>query len=147
MPRNLRCKNFDEIRADLTLLEKGPVETTGKWSYFQMIDHLTKGIEGSLKGTKREMPFLKRHVFGPLLYQFFALRGYIPARIKGRPSDRIEGNEPEAVARFRKALEAFEKSEAPYSDHPILGPLDKKQWHVFHSMHYANHVRHTLPKN
>ena len=146
MPRDLRCKSFDEIRSDLALLEKGPVETTGKWSYFQMIDHLNKSVEGSLKGVQREMPFWKKHILGPLLYRLFALRGYIPAGIKGRPAERVEGNEAEVVAQFRKSLETFEKYGGPYSGHPILGPLNKKQWHIFHSMHYANHVRNVKPK-
>ncbi|HEY5037916.1 MAG TPA: DUF1569 domain-containing protein [bacterium] len=148
MPRELRFKNFGDIRADLAQLEKGPVETTAKWSYFQIISHLTTAVAGSMTGTKREMPFWKKHIRGPLLYRLFAIRGYIPAGIKGRPSDRIEGNEVEAVAQFRKALDAFEKYEGPHSDHPILGPLSKKHWEKFHAMHYANHARNArLKKN
>jgi len=147
MPRDLRCKTFEDIRAELNRLGDGPVETTGKWSYYQMITHLTGAVEGSMKGTRREMPWWKRRLVGPLLYRFFAFRGYIPAGIKGRPAERIEGNEAEAVAQFRKSLEAFEKYEGPYSDHPILGPLNKRQWAVFHPMHFMNHVRHTKPKS
>ena len=146
MPRPLRCKNFREVRADLALLVKGPVESTGNWSFFQMLDHLSKAVEGSLKGIKKEMPWWKRHLAGPLAYRLFALRGFIPAGIKGRPSDRIEGDEASALARFREAMEIFEKSDGPPSDHPILGPLNKRQWEAFHAMHYANHVRHAQPK-
>ncbi len=146
MHRGLRCQNFEEVREELNLLGKGPVETTGKWSYFQMIDHLTKSIEGSIKGVKREMPFWKKHVLGPLLYQLFALRGRIPGGIKGRSPERIEGNEPEAVAQLRQAMDLFDQYEGPMSDHPILGPLNKKQWAIFHSMHFANHVGHTKSK-
>ena|SRR5258708_17439591 len=140
MRRELKFRTFEEVRAELTRLEQGPVETTGQWSFFQIIVHLAKGIEGSMKGVRREMSFWRRHILGPLLYRLFAFRGYIPKGIKGPPADRIEGNETEAIAQFRKALEAFEKSEGPYSDHPILGQLTKKQWVVFHSMHFANHV-------
>jgi len=146
MPRELRCKNFEDIRAELDRLQKGPVETTGNWSYFQIITHLTKAVEGSLKGVKREMPWWKKHLRGPFLFHLFVLRGYIPEGIKGPPADRIEGNETEAVANFRKALETFEKFEGPFSDHPILGALDKKQWAAFHPLHFANHVRHAKPK-
>jgi hypothetical protein len=146
MPRELRCKNFEDIRSELDRLGEGPVETTGNWSYFQIITHLTKAVEGSLKGVKRDMPFWKKHILGPILFRLFAMRGYIPGGIKGPPSDRVEGNEAAAVAQFRKALEAFEKSEGPFSDHPILGPLNKKQWAAFHPMHFANHVRHTKSK-
>jgi len=147
MRRELRFRSFDDIRSELNRLGRGPVETTNHWSYFQIMTHLTKAVEGSVKGVKREMPFWKKHIVGPLLYRLFALRGYIPKGIKGPPSDRIEGNEAEAVAQFLKALETFEKSGGPYSDHPILGPLNKKQWAVFHVMHFANHVGYTKTKD
>jgi hypothetical protein len=147
MRRELRFRSFDDIRSELNRLEQGSVETTGNWSYFQILAHLTKAVEGSMKGLKREMPFWKKKVVGPILYRVFAMRGYIPEGIKGPPADRIEGNEAEALAQFRKALETFEKFEGPLSDHPILGRLDKKQWTAFHSMHFANHVGHAKLKD
>lgn len=143
MPRYLRCKNFDDIRAELDRLGAGPVETTGSWSYYQILTHLTKALEGSTKGVKRDMPWWKRNIVGPLLHRLFVLRGYIPRGIKGPPADRIEGDEAEALAAFRKALENFEKHAGPWSDHPILGPLNKKQWTAFHPLHFSNHVSHT----
>lgn len=142
MGRELRFKSFEEIRAELVRLESGHVETTGNWSYFQILTHLTKAVDGSMKGLKREMPWWKKHLVGPLLYRLFAMRGYIPKGIKGPPADRIEGNEAEALAQFRRSLETFEGFEGPMSDHPILGTLNKGQWAIFHAMHFANHVRH-----
>jgi len=142
MPRNLRCKDFRDIRSELAKLEQGPIETSRKWSYYQIITHLTGAVEGSLKGVKREMPFWKKYILGPFLFRLFTLRGYIPEGIKGRPSERVEGNEKEAVLQFRKALEDFEKSTGPYSDHPVLGQLNKRQWRTFHVLHFNNHVRH-----
>jgi hypothetical protein len=146
MPRNLRCRTIEDIRAELDRLSRGPVETTGKWSYYQILTHLTKAVEGSMKGLKRELPWWKKHLMGPLLYRIFILRGYIPRGIKGPPADRIEGNEAEALAQFRKALETFEKFEGPWSEHPIMGRLNKEQWANFHPMHFANHVSHVKSK-
>jgi hypothetical protein len=146
MPRDLRCKTFTDMRAELERLGEGPVETTGNWSYYQILIHLTKGVEGSMKGVRRDMPWWKKYLLGPALYRLFVWRGYIPRGIKGPPSDRIEGNEAEALAAFRRALETFERFEGPLSDHPILGQLNKRQWLVFHSMHFANHVSHVRKK-
>ncbi len=146
MPRELRCGTFEDIRAELHRLSQGPVETTGNWSYYQILTHLTKGVEGSMKGVKRDMPWWKKHLLGPALYRLFVFRGYIPRGIKGPPSDRVEGNEAEALAAFRKALDDFEKHEGPWSDHPILGPLTKAQWANFHPLHFANHVSHARKK-
>ncbi|HVZ81454.1 MAG TPA: DUF1569 domain-containing protein [bacterium] len=143
MPRDLRCKNIQDIRAELDRLGTGVVETTGNWSYFQIIDHLAQAVEGSMKGVKREMPWWKKRLVGPLAHFFFVLRGYIPRGIKGRPPERIEGDAAVAVARLRKALEDFERHHGPWSDHPLLGALTKTQWAQFHRMHFNNHVSNT----
>ncbi len=143
MPRDLRCKNFQDIRTELDRLGTGPVETTGNWSYFQITDHLAQVVEGSMKGVKREMPWWKKRLIGPIAYEFLALRGYIPAGIKGRPLERVEGDAAAAAERLRKALENFEKHDGPWSDHPLLGSLNKRQWAGFHAMHFNNHVNHT----
>lgn len=147
MGRELRFKNFEQVRAELDRLGTGLVETTGNWSYFQIIDHMAKAVEISLTGVQREMPFWKKRILGPFLYRLFAFRGYMPAGIKGRSPDRVEGNEAEAVARLRRALDAFEAYEGPFSDHHVLGPFTKKQWRIFHSMHFANHASHAKPKD
>lgn len=146
MPRNLRCKNFKDVRAELDRLSQGSVETTGNWSYYQILTHLTQALEGSMKGVKREMPWWKRNIVGPLLHRLFVLRGYIPRGIKGPPADRIEGDEAQALVQYRKTLEIFEKFEGSFSDHRILGPLKKKQWTEFHTLHFANHVSHVRKK-
>lgn len=140
MPRKLRCQNFAHIRQELARLEKGPVTTTGSWSYYQIITHLTKGIENSLKGAKHEMPFIRKWFVGPVAYIAFKLYGRIPRGLPGPAKERIEGNETEAVLKYRKALDTFEEFEGPVSDHPVLGPFTKKQWLNFHSWHFANHV-------
>lgn len=143
MPRNLRCRTIKDMRAELDRLGPGPVETTGSWSYYQILTHLTKAVEGSMKGNKRDLPWWKKHLLGPVLYRIFVFRGSIPRGIKGPPSDRVEGNVAEALAAFRKALDDFEKHEGPWSEHIILGRLDKAQWANFHPLHFQNHVSHT----
>ena len=145
MPRPLRCRNFTDIRAELDRLGTGPVETTGNWSYFQIIDHLAQAVEGSMKGVKRDAPWWKKRLLGPALYHFFVFRGYIPRGIKGRPPERVEGDVAVAVARLRTALDNFEMHEGPWSEHPILGILTKAQWANFHPLHFNNHVSHTKP--
>src|SRR5205809_727732 len=65
MRRELRFKNFEEVRAELARLEQGPVETTGVWSYAQILDHCAASLENSMKGLEREMSWWKRNIAGP----------------------------------------------------------------------------------
>ncbi len=140
MPRKLRCQNFDHIRQELARLEKGSVTTSGNWSYYQIITHLTKGIENSMKGARHEIPFVRKHIVGRIAYGAFKLCGRIPRGLPGPAKDRIEGNEAEAVAKYSNALDTFQEFEGPVSDHPVLGPFTKKKWLNFHAWHFANHV-------
>ncbi len=150
MRRKLRFKNFDDIRQELTALEKGPVATTGQWSYFQILEHCRKAVEGSMKGLHRDLSWWKRHVTGPIGMVKTAKDGFIPTGIgspmKGTPVERLEGDEKAALAQLRQALADFEKFEGEFSDHPRFGQLSKKNWFLFHSMHLANHLGHASLK-
>lgn len=146
MRRELRFKTLDDSRAELARLEKGPVETFGNWSYFQILTHCAKGFEGSMKCLKREMPWWKRHILGPMGYWDIKLKGYISPGIPGPKSDRIEGDEKAALEQLRKALDDFEKFDGPFSDHPRLGNFNKDKWILFHAFHLANHLGWAKPK-
>jgi len=146
MRRELRFKTLDDARAELARFEKSPVETFGNWSYFQILSHCSWALEGSIKGLKREMPWLKRYVSGPLGARSIILRGYIPVGVQGPKTERIEGDDKAALAALRKAMDDFEKHEGPFSDHPRFGPLNKKKWTLFHAFHLANHLGWTKPK-
>ena len=127
MRRELRFKTLDDARAELARLEKGPVETFGSWSYFQILTHCAKALDGSAKGIKRDIPFFKRHILGPISYWDIKLRGFIPAGIQGPKTERIEGDEKAALEQLRKALDDFEKS---------VGPCEQ-----FFSQNFASQVR------
>jgi hypothetical protein len=147
MRRELKFRSFKDVRNELERLQKGPVETTGSWSYFQILTHCAKGFEGSMKGVKREMPWWKKHFLGPLTLRGMWLKGSIPIGIKGPPTDRMEGDDRQAMVQLLIAIEDFEKFEGPFSDHPRVGKLDKEGWRRFHVLHLANHLGYTKPKN
>jgi hypothetical protein len=141
--RELRFKTLDDARGELALLEKGPVATLGNWSYFQILTHCAGALEGTMKGLEREFSWWKRHVSGPLAARKVMAQGYIPAgviSIQNSMTERVEGDEKAALARLREAMDAFEKFEGPFSEHPRFGPLNKRQWIHFHAMHLANHL-------
>lgn len=150
MRRELRFKTLEDARRELSLLEAGPVETTGLWSFYQILTHCAASLENTIKGLRREMSWWKRHVIGPLAYQKIASNGVFPNGIQGNPltspAQREEGDEKAALARLRQALNDLEKFEGRFSDHPRLGNLNKKQWTYFHAMHLAHHLGHAKTK-
>lgn len=150
MRQKLKLKNFNDIRGVLNKLEPGQVETTGLWSYYQILTHCATAMENSILGRRREMSWWKRHVKGPLFFWKISRDGCLPSGIKGNPQiafdERIEGDEKAALARLLKTMEDFERFEGNLSDHILLGNLSRKQWMLFHSLHLANHLGHAKPK-
>ena len=151
MKRELRFKTFEDARNELKQLGQGPVKTTGLWSYFQILTHCAASLENTIKGVHRDMSWWKRHLIGPLAFKKIASDGVFPNGINGNPmtspTAREEGDENTALGRLHQALEEFEKFEGKFSDHPILGNLNKKQWTYFHSMHLAHHLGHARLKS
>ncbi len=148
--RELRFKILDDARRELALLEKGPVATTGNWSYFQILTHCATSLEGTMKGIKRDISWWKRHFSGPRAARRVMAQGFIPAGVNSSSTlkpERVEGDEKEALIRLRKAMEDFEKFEGPLSEHPRFGPLNKNHWIHFHAMHLANHLGFAKPKD
>ena len=149
--RELRFKTFDEIREELARLSQGPLETTGKWSYFQILDHCAMSLENTMKGLERPMSWWRRNISGPMAARKIAAVGFLPVGIKGNPQttadQRIEGDEKAALTRLYKAVEDFEKFEGKLSVHPRMGRLNKKLWMHFHAMHMANHLGYAKLKD
>jgi hypothetical protein len=149
MRRELRFKTFDDARAELARLEKGPVETTGHWSYFQILNHCSNGVESSMTSFSGLKPWLLRRTIGPMVLKKVFKAGFIQPGIglkKGAKVEKVEGDEKAALARLRKALDAFEKHPGPWGEHPFFGKLDKEKWTLLTSLHLANHLGWAKPK-
>lgn len=132
MRRELRFKTLDDARAELTRLEKGPVETTGNWSYFQILNHCGKAVNASMTRFSSQKSWFIRRLIGPIALKKILKQGFIPpgagAPVNGVNAERIEGDEKAALSALRKALDDFEKHEGPWAEHPFFGNLDKKKW-------------------
>lgn len=143
MRRELRFKSFNDVKEELARLGQGPVETTGNWSYFQILTHCATSLENCMKGLKRDMSWWKRHVSGPRAYRKAVAAGFMPAGVgaqPGKPVERIEGDEKAALERLLKAMDNFEKFEGKLSEHPRMGLLNKEQWRLIIAIHMANHL-------
>ena len=142
--RELRFKTLEDVRRELTRLEKGTVVTTGNWSYFQILNHCGKAIEKSVSSFSNLKSWWVRRFIGPIALRKVFKQGYIPAGagapVKGVAAERIEGDEKAALAELRKALDDFEKYTGPLAEHPFFGKMKKEQWTYLIALHGANHL-------
>ncbi len=141
--RELRFKTLADARAELDRLEKGPVATTGNWSYYQILTHLEKGSKSSMTAFPTLKGWWLRRLIGPIGLKKVFKQGFIPPGVgakKGAKVERVEGDEKTALASLRKTLDAFEKHEGPWAEHPFFGKMDKQKWTTLTTLHLANHL-------
>lgn len=135
--------DFVQVLDQIEILERTQfVETTGVWSYYQILKHCTDHIEFSMTGFPYTYsPFLRKTV-GKYLLSRLLERGYmLPDGYNGQlETARIEGDDRLALSQLKAAIHSFRKFNKDFAIHPLYDTMDKPTWEKFHSIHIANHL-------
>ena len=135
--------DFVQVLEQIDILERTQfVETTGVWSYYQILKHCTDHIEFSMTGFPYTYsPFLRKTV-GKYLLSRLLERGYmLPDGYNGQlETARIEGDDRLALSQLKAAIHSFRKFNKDFAIHPLYDTMDKPTWEKFHSIHIANHL-------
>jgi predicted small secreted protein len=146
--RKLRFKNLNDAVKELKVLNKAKdYKIVGKWTYYQILDHCSADIEGSILGYKRKVPWLFRKFFGPSVLKKILKNGFIPARQRYPAilKKREKANERSALNRILKAIKNFKKYNGPMFDDPFYGCMNKEQYEKLHAYHLAHHLGFVEP--
>ena len=129
----------------------------GKWSAAEVLEHLYLTYTGTAKGFERVIASGKslatasnwKHQAGILL----VIRlGYLPggrqapavARPKGVAADKVMAEIMPALATMDAIIAECERKFGrthKLLDHPILGPLNSREWKKFHLVHGIHHAK------
>ncbi|MBK8394851.1 MAG: DUF1569 domain-containing protein [Leptospiraceae bacterium] len=135
--------DFVQVLEQIEVLEKTQfVETTGVWSFYQILRHCTEHIQFSMTQFPYTYnPFLRKTV-GKYLLAKILDRGYMmPDGYSGQiETVRIEGDDKLALSQLKSAIYAFRKFHRDFAIHPLYDEMDKPTWEKFHSIHIANHL-------
>lgn len=133
----------------------------GKWSCAQILEHLLLSYTATTKGTQTAIQTGKPLGGQPRLRDRLAT--FCVARLGFIPSGRTapegttpqEGSGVESLRQFNDALVAMDAAlanaekrfgrVAKILDHPVLGPMNTKDWRRFHRAHAAHHLKQ-IPK-
>jgi len=140
--RELRFKTLNDARAELDRLEKGPVVTTGNWSYYQILNHLKQGSVCSMTSFPTLGNWWFRRLIGPIGLRVVLKQGFIPPGVGSKRKEVLaeNGDEQAALAALRQTLDDLEKHEGPWSEHPSFGKMNKSKWLHLTTLHLANHL-------
>jgi len=146
--RELHFNALDEIAADVDALAKGKLKALGNWSPGQILEHLTRVMDGSMDGMNFRFPWLFC-VAAKLLFKKRILTMPMPPgwNLKGEQAKallRPETSWEDGLRHFRQAI-ARQQSEEHREPHPVLGPLTRDEWRQLHCRHSELHLSFLLP--
>lgn len=144
--RPLKLESFDDLLTELLTIENQyrnqTVATTGNWSFYQILDHLTKSTVASMQGYPKMMPATIRRTLGPKALKHILKTGKMKAGAKNpdAPQKREEGDEKNALAELRQSIQDFRSHKGDYAEHSFFGPINKEDYEKLHSIHAALHL-------
>jgi len=134
-----------------------PMQTEGKWSAPQILEHLYLTYTGTIKGFERFLeegkPAARVPTWRDRIRSCVVVRlGHMPKGRKAPKNSTPRGLPPEQVraeivgkiavmdAIITRAEERY-GAQTRLLDHPILGPLRGQEWRKFHWVHGMHHLR------
>lgn len=151
--RPLRFRSLEDARAEVDRLSAsqraGRLVCAGNWTMAQIVEHITKFIEGSLDGFSFRAPWILRVIgraikpwcIGKPMPRGVQLRGKSALLL---PSDDAELEA--CLARFNAAMDRLRAGERMEAESPLFGPLTHDQWVQMHLRHAEHHLGYLRPQ-
>jgi hypothetical protein len=142
--RNLKFTGLDDILRDISPRKPGSTETTGVWSYSQILNHCSDELESVIRDVK-PYPWILRFLFVDHFRKKFLKDGfYTLPPFAGRKGFNMEGNERTALIRIRELIDDFKNLPGPMVFHPFYGRIPKVECEkllAFHAAHHFEFIR------
>lgn len=143
--RKLHFHTMRDILDDVETLTSGPVESLGKWTPAQNIEHIRLLILIAHRGVDFKMP-LPFRVIGKVFKGYFLKA---PFRAGFKTVDIFEPpaeiTMQEAVTAFREEMAIADRPGAMSHPSPLLGTMTHEQWVQLHCRHAELHLSFLVP--
>lgn len=148
MIREVRFSDLSEVESELDRLVRAKaVQTSGTWSFSQILNHIAEAIEQSMSKYPMLLPAVIRKTLGQWSFSRMTRRGFMAKGIfnPNAPRKFAEGDSQAAMKRLRKALKTFREYNGSMAVHPLYDQLKKSDFEKLHTMHIANHLSYVEP--
>jgi len=147
--RKLRFETLDEIVQEVDRLADMEVETTGKYSYGQILEHLARILDVASGHLTTEKPNLMirmvARVLRPKMLRSPMQAGYkLPDSVQDLfwPSEEVDVRSGQK--HFHEAIERF-RNRDPLPPHPIFGKMNRDQSDQLQCRHCELHLGFVHP--
>lgn len=139
--------NREKINSLLLRLAPGASPLWGSLDAQGMIEHLVEAVEYTNGKKIAELKFTLQHANDAkrrLVYSDFVIprgaRGYLADATQHRRFSNLQT----AVDQLNKEIDAFEyffKDNKSTAIHPEFGPMNHREWIIWHGKHFTHHFR------
>lgn len=142
--RKLIFSDLDSVQKELLYLKGKNVLTHGDWNFYQILTHLSDGLEFTLESKKTmtdPLPEIIQNTIGKLILHYILFFGFPPGL--PNPVREVPLTQEDSTVALEKLLiflEKFKNATENFSTHPIFGILDKSEWTKLHCNHFAHHL-------
>jgi hypothetical protein len=153
--RTLKFTDLDAAVADAELLVSKGYDKAGNWDLSQVCGHLTNWLSYPLDGYP-PLPIWLKPIFwvmrttmkNKIPKMMFSDDGMMKPGMSTAPTSipAPGGDDRTAVAKFKAAVERWQKSDGPVHASPLLGLLTKECAEEGHRIHAAHHLSFLIPK-
>jgi hypothetical protein len=141
--RELKLNSFKDIEDELDKIENAAeLRTVGVWSVYQILQHMTDMLHGSMYGYPKLQLKIVRMTLGRFMYNKIINTGEMKPGYPNfsAPSKREEAPILPAIQRFRAMISEFKSYTGEMAIHPFFDHLNKEQWTQLHLIHFALHL-------
>jgi hypothetical protein len=141
--RELKLNSFRDLEEQIEKIEKavGP-KTTGVWSVYQILQHLTDMLHGSMHGFPKHQPKIVRMTVGKYMYNKIIKSGVMRQGYPNAsaPAKREDAPIQPAIQRLKSMITEFENFNGHMAMHPFFDRLNKDEWTKLHLIHFSLHL-------
>lgn len=143
MRRELKLNSFRDLEQEIEKIEKAVgLKTTGVWSVYQILQHLTDMLHGSMHGFPKHQPKIVRMTVGKYMYKKIIKSGMMRQGYPNAsaPAKREDAPIQPAIQRLRSMITEFENFNGHMAMHPFFDRLNKEEWTNLHLIHFSLHL-------
>lgn len=143
MKRNVKLNTFEDLLEELEKIEKAKeIKTYGVWSVYQILEHLSENLYGSLHGFPKQLPKIVRMTIGKFMLGKILKSGYMRSGYPNpnSPKKREEGDILSSLQKLRSIIDEFRNHTGSFAMHPIFDALTVEQWTSLHLIHFSLHL-------
>lgn len=146
--RQLRFNNLEEILADAETLATGSPRTLGKWTFAQILEHISQAMTCSLDGFDMQAPWFARVFIAPLVKNSFLTKTMKPGFRLPESAQRLlpasDVSLDAALENLRQVIARYQTEQAT-QPHPFLGRLTPQENILLHLRHSELHLSFVVP--